>query len=218
LTASTHTHLYLIRHGETESNRNELLHGATDVPLNQTGNAQAELVGERVARSIPIDKLYSSPLQRALRTAMAIARRTGHEPILVPGLAEMNFGAAEGVRFMDLPEQFPVEFPRFLDLTDQDVRYPDGESRAEFFGRVRASIDMIVDDDLGLHVVAVAHGGVIAAALAQVFNEDPSDWRRYNIMNCSVTHIEFAPHGPVSHLLNDVVHLEQFNIAAGDGR
>jgi len=217
LTARKHMHLYLIRHGETESNRNELLHGATDVPLNETGDAQAELVGERVARSIPIDRLYASPLQRALRTALAIARRTGIEPILTPGLAEMNFGAAEGVRFMELAERFPVEFPRFLDLTDHEVRYPDGESRAEFFGRVRESIDSIVDENPGLHVVAVAHGGVIAAALAQIFDDDPPDWRRYNIMNCSVTHIEFAPHGAVSHLLNDVVHLEQIDIAAGDG-
>jgi broad specificity phosphatase PhoE len=218
LSAANHTHLYLIRHGETESNRNELLHGATDVPLNETGEAQAELVGERIAQTLTVDRLYASPLQRALRTAMAISRRTGLEPIIMPGLAEMHFGAAEGVRFHDLVELFPEEFPRFLDLSDSDVRYPDGESRREFLSRVRQSIDQIVDESPGLQVVAVAHGGVIAAALAMIFNENPADWRRYSIKNCSVTHIEFAQDGPISHLMNDVVHLEQFDLTAGGGR
>lgn len=218
MSVSTHTHLYLIRHGETESNRNELLHGATDVPLNGTGEAQAELVGERVARTLTVDRLYASPLQRALRTAQAISSRTGLEPIIVAGLSEMNFGTAEGVHFHDLVELFPDEFPRFLDLSDNEVRYPEGESRAEFFARVRRSIDQIVDESPGLHVVAVAHGGVIAAALAMIFNEDPADWRRYSIQNCSVTHIEFGQEGPISHLLNDVVHLEQFDLTAGGGQ
>lgn len=207
-----HTEVFMVRHGQTDSNVGGLFHGATDVPLNAIGLRQAQLVASRIAQLERLDSLHSSPLQRALTTARAIASRTGLEPRLHVDLSEMDFGEAEGLTLATMSETFPDMALRFADITDYDARFPGGESRREFHTRVREALDRIVSDHAGERLVVVAHGGVIASLLAQVLGDDPNDWRRYSIDNCSVTHLELATHAPVAHLLNDVVHLEQIDI------
>ncbi len=204
-----HTEVFMVRHGQTASNIAGLFHGATDVPLNEVGVRQAELVAERVSVIESLNSLHSSPLQRALRTAQAISRRIGLEPRIHAGLAEMNFGEAEGMVLTAMAERWPELALRFEDLSDDAVRFPGGESRAEFHARVRETLDEIVMAHSGERILVVAHGGVIASLVAQIVGDDPNDWRRYRIDNCSVTHIELATDGPVTHLMNDVVHLEQ---------
>jgi broad specificity phosphatase PhoE len=207
-----HTEVFMVRHGQTDSNVGGLLHGATDVPLNPVGLRQADLVASRIEQLYSLDSLHSSPLKRALRTARAISSRTGIEPRLHSGLAEMNFGQVEGLTLAAMSEQFPELAKRFSDFSDLDARFPGGESRREFHSRVRLALDRIVTSHSGQRLVVVAHGGVIASLVAQILGDDPNDWRRYTIDNCSVTHLEFATSGPIAHLLNDVVHLEQIDI------
>jgi alpha-ribazole phosphatase/probable phosphoglycerate mutase len=207
-----HTEVFMVRHGQTDSNVGGLLHGATDVPLNQLGQRQAELVASRIELLERLHSLHSSPLKRALTTARAISSRTGLQPRLHNDLAEMNFGRVEGLTIAEMIEQFPDLAQRFSDFSDLEARFPGGESRREFHERVRKALDRIVTTHAGERLVVVAHGGVIASLVAQVLGEDPNDWRRYTIDNCSVTHIELATSGPIAHLLNDVVHLERIDI------
>src|SRR3990172_9560835 len=101
-----HTELFLVRHGQADSNVAGLFHGATDVPLNEIGVRQAALVARRIQQIDEIDGLHSSPMQRALRTAEAIAAGTRLCPCLHPGLAEMNFGDAEGLTLEQLRERY----------------------------------------------------------------------------------------------------------------
>lgn len=213
-----HTHLYLVRHGETNSNVNLLLHGRTDVPLNDHGRSQAERIGERMTEFPELDRIVSSPLQRALHTAQAIQRRTDLPLETMEGLEEMNFGDAEGIVYNELENVFPDESSRLLDPEEFDVRYPNGETRREFFERVKAAIERITESYAGQHVVVVAHGGVIAATLSLLLADDPDNWRERPIRNTSLTHIELATEGPVGHLVNDVVHLEQMTLAPGNGK
>lgn len=208
----TYTELFFVRHGQTDSNVAGLFHGATDVPLNAVGLRQAELVAERIRQIEHLQALHSSPMQRALRTAHAISARTGLRPFLQPLLAEMHFGEAEGLTLDQLRERYPEIMQRFLDPTDRSVGFPGGESRGQFHDRVRQTIDRIATLHQGERIVIVAHGGVISSAIAQMLGEDPSDWRRYHVSNCSVTHVELASSGPVTHLFNDVVHLEELQV------
>ncbi|HYI14760.1 MAG TPA: histidine phosphatase family protein [Thermomicrobiales bacterium] len=210
--AVKHTEVFMVRHGQTDSNVGGLLHGATDVPLNGVGLRQAQMVASRIEQLESLHSLHSSPLQRALTTAHAISSRTGLTPLLHGGLAEMDFGQVEGLTIAAMAEQFPDLAVRFADFSDLDARFPGGESRREFHDRVRMALDRIVTSHAGERLVVVAHGGVIASLIAQMLGDDPNDWRRYTIDNCSVTHLEFATSGPIAHLLNDVVHLEQTDI------
>lgn len=213
--ATRYTELFMIRHGQTDSNVSGLFHGSTDVPLNQRGERQAALVAARVSQLPALDSLHSSPLQRALSTARAISATIGLEPRQHAGLAEMHFGEAEGLVVTAMAERFPDLAHRFEDLDDQDVRFPGGESRREFHDRVRNTLDRIIGEHAGERLLVVAHGGVIGSALAQILGENPNDWRRFTIDNCSVTHIELATARPVAHVVNDVVHLEQLELTNG---
>ncbi|MDP1673379.1 MAG: histidine phosphatase family protein, partial [Burkholderiales bacterium] len=84
-----------LRHGETEPNRLGLVAGASDVPLNERGLAQARAAAARLA-SGGIDAIWCSPLQRARNTARCVTEVLGIEPVIVAELAERNWGELEG--------------------------------------------------------------------------------------------------------------------------
>jgi broad specificity phosphatase PhoE len=213
-----HTEVFMVRHGQTDSNALGLFHGSTDIPLNAYGLKQATLVAARMRQLSELRSIHSSPLLRALATAQAISNSIGLSPRIHAGLAEMHFGEAEGLRLIEMSERYPHLTERFEDLEDHDVRFPGGESRREFHTRVRETLDRIVTQHAGERILVVAHGGVIGSAIAQILGENPNDWRRYTVDNCSVTHIELATSGPVAHLVNDVVHLEEIDIGEAANR
>lgn len=213
LDGKRHTDLYLIRHGETNSNVQGLLHGVTDVPLNPKGREQAQLIARRLSELRHLNRIVASPLQRAYHTAQAIAAATSLPLEVHDGLKEMNFGDAEGEPFEKVGERFPEISYRFLDPADLEARYPNGESRREFFARVETTIDEIATRYLGEDIVVVSHGGFIAAALTLLLNENPNNWRDRPITNTSLTHIELATDGAVAHLINDAIHLEQLDLS-----
>ncbi len=207
-----HTELFLVRHGQTDSNVARLFDGATDTPLNQLGRRQAQLVAKRIGELADLSSLYSSPLQRALLTAQAISRNIGLQPVIEAGLREMNFGVAESHTMAAIIERWPELAARMQDPGQADVSFPDGESRREFHHRVRTTLDLIATAQQGQRIVVVAHGGVISSAVAQMLGHDPNDWRKFTVDNCSVTHIELATSGSIAHVVNDVVHLESLTI------
>ncbi|XP_040031001.2 fructose-2,6-bisphosphatase TIGAR B [Gasterosteus aculeatus] len=92
--------LTLVRHGETQYNRDKLLQGqGVDTPLSETGLQQADAVG-RYLRGITFNDVFASDLQRAVRTAEIILKNSTHssgpEMVLEPLLRERGFGVAEG--------------------------------------------------------------------------------------------------------------------------
>lgn len=202
------TTLYLVRHGRTASNARRLLHGVTDVPLDAVGQRQADCIADRLSRESTVDVLLSSPLARALTTAGTIGRRIGLQPIVVPELIEMDFGALEGATFERILEEHPDLSARLLDLDDFDVAWPDGESRRGFYERVHAAFLAILSDYAAHRVVVVAHGGVIGAFLARIQGRSPNDPSSYDVLNCSLTHLHVSADRTLLHLRNDVVHLQ----------
>lgn len=202
--------LFLVRHGRTDSNVQRLLHGSTDVPLNAYGLQQAVLIAERLRREAerePFDVLISSPLQRALTTARIIGDRLGMEPIVNPGLSEMNFGRLEGLTIERIAAEHPEVAAR-LEARDELFAWPEGESLRGFDTRIMATFLSILEEYDNQRVIVVAHGGVIGSFLAQAVGIPPHDWQRFHTANCSLTHLEVRPDQTLMHLFNDQVHLE----------
>ncbi len=129
-----------LRHGETENNRLGLVAGASDVPLNATGQAQARAAAQRLAAS-GVDAIWSSPLQRARDTADCVAQVLGLPVLVVPELAERNWGELEG---------------RPRELRQRGVTPPGGESLDDFSARTRRGLQQIAASRLPL---IVAHSG-----------------------------------------------------------
>lgn len=129
-----------LRHGETENNRLGLVAGASDVPLNATGQAQARAAAQRLITS-GIDAIWSSPLRRARDTADCVAQALGLPVLVIPELAERNWGELEG---------------RPRELRQPGVTPPGGESLENFRGRTLRGLQQIASSRLPL---IVAHSG-----------------------------------------------------------
>ncbi len=202
------TTLLLVRHGRTRANRQGLFLGATDIPLDQFGRHQAQLVADRIAREWPTDAIVTSPLLRARTTAEPIADRLGLVPTIIDDLREMDFGRFEGHTFDEIYRLDPGFVERLADFHDDDLEWPGGEQRGAFYRRVWAAFEQVVRDHPGRRVVVVAHGGVIGAFMAMLRGQLPGDPTIYGLQNCSVTHLVVqAPHTEV-HRFNCVAHLD----------
>ena len=154
------TELLLIRHGETDWNRRQCFQGQIDVPLNETGLAQARRMAARLA-SERIDALVVSDLTRARQTATPLAEALGLMPQLEPALREQSFGILEGMSFDEIRQRHPEEFALWV-KQDPDYALPGGaENRRDFHRRVIAALHATGRTHAGRRIAVVTHGGVL---------------------------------------------------------
>lgn len=209
--AAGETTLLLVRHGRTEANRQRLLQGVTNVPLDAAGRRQARQIADLLGRDQEIDAVLSSPLERALATARVIGERVGLEPIVDPGLIEMDFGSYEGKPHERLVFENPALAERFLDVDDYDARWPGGDSRGNFYQRVWQTFESILRAYAAHRIVVVAHGGVFGAFLAMLQGRSPNDLTAYDLHNCSLTHLQVSAAHTLIHCRNQIGHLDGFD-------
>ncbi len=193
--------LYLVRHGETDWNLARRIQGSTDIPLNDTGRAQAATAGALLARR-DWDAIYSSPLSRAFETASIIAGEVGlGEPIAVDALVERAYGEAEGLADPQLAERFPGDTP-----------VPGRESRGAVLGRVLPALMELAETHPDQAIIVVSHGGVIRSVLNAV---DP-DNKHPAITNGSV-HSFSHDNGTLTLIaFDDPIELESLDCGTGD--
>ena len=154
------TRLVLIRHGETDWNREERWQGQTDVPLNSAGRAQVSALAESM-RGRPLDAIYSSDLLRASQTAEAVSEATGAPLTLDPRLREIDLGEWQGM----LSEEIRSRDGGLVDMFFQDPQARAGlrgESVAEVFLRMTSAVDEILSRHRTGRVAVVSHGLALA--------------------------------------------------------
>lgn len=204
---SVETRLILIRHGETDDNVAGRVAGWRESQLTERGHAQVEQVAAHVtARYRPV-AVYASPLRRAKETADALARQLGQTVQTHPGLREISFGDVEGLTLPELRQRFPELLARAVHPEDEDMGWPNGETRRAFQERVRAAFDTIAAAHLGQTVAIVTHGGVVARLLADIAEGRPGRWSAYESANCSVAEIVQTDGAFTIAGWNDIEHL-----------
>ena len=141
------TFIYLIRHGQTAWNREEIFRGRTDVPLDQTGLRQAELAGEYF-KGMEIHAIYSSPLARAWQTAQKIGSlySLGVQPL--EGIIDMSFGNWEGHPHDEIKKMDPETYRQWRDEPHR-ARLPGGESLDEVRVRAMAAVEEVIRSNSG---------------------------------------------------------------------
>ena len=178
--------IYIIRHGQTEKNKANLLQGRSDVPLNEAGKQQAEVVRDQFrAAGICFDKVYSSPLIRAVQTAEII---TGTNPPTPPEvtienrLIEMDYGPYEG---MDLREPAPEVMTFFRDFVHNPA--PEGmEPLKDVVSRLGEFLEEIKEEAEAENILISTHAIAMKGALEYLTPESQgSYWSKY-IGNCAV--------------------------------
>lgn len=162
------TELLLVRHGETDWNREGRYQGQTDVPLNATGLAQAEALAES-QRGRPLDWVYASDLQRARQTAEILGRVTGAPVHIDRRLREIDQGAWEGQLFSHIQDaQGDLLAQRRREPLD--TRPPGGETVREVMARVLPLLDEIHSRHPDGRVALVSHGAALAVIKIHVLD------------------------------------------------
>lgn len=207
--------LLLIRHGQTHGNINRHLQGDDD-PLTELGRAQAMTTARYLAANESVTHLYCSPLARAFETASIIGRAIRHEPMIEPGLAEINIGVAAGTPFDVWMADNPQHADQLRDpVTRMDFTWHGGENGHAFRDRVYAAWDHIVNEHRGLgHVVAVVtHGGALAWIAARIQGLPDDTWPEDAFRNLSISEIDVARDGSTEVITwNQVRHLEEAGV------
>lgn len=199
---------YVVRHGETEANRNGVLQGHLDVPLSSEGLRQARAAGRALA-GVEFDAVYSSDLCRARETARAILEGRQCELVLDRRLREINLGSLSGLTGEEARERFPEYHARLAKDPYYTRRPGGGESRMDLRERVASALDDIYEWNKakeGACVAIVSHGGVINAILN--IAKAGVDWPGFTVDNCSVTVLERDDDGWRTVKMNDCRHLE----------
>lgn len=157
------TELILIRHGETDWNRELRFQGQVDVPLNAVGHAQAHRVALRLAAE-NLHHLVSSDLIRAQQTAHPVARHSlapqPLDPVLDAALREQDFGVVDGMRVADIRAQHPQAWAQWVRF-EADYAFAGGESTRQFHARVMAALRALAQKHPQQTLVVVTHGGVL---------------------------------------------------------
>jgi phosphoserine phosphatase len=200
--------LLLVRHGETEWNRLSRFQGQIDIPLNETGQAQAQKAADFL-QDIPLDFAVTSPLSRPKETAQIILQH--HSAALgdEPALKEIGHGLWEGKLEVEINTEYAAELEQWK-RAPHTVQMPEGENLQQVWDRSVAAWEGIVrsapDQTTGL---VVAHDAVNKCILCHVLGLQPQDIWAIKQGNGAVTVVDY-PKGlagkPVVQALNITTH------------
>ena len=204
----------LIRHGETEWNREGRIQGYhADSPLTASGHAQAHLLAERLA-SEAFDALHSSDAGRTRQTATPICAATGLEVVYDATLRERNYGLFEGRTYREVEREYPEAFQKFR---TRDPYYvpPNGESAVQFRDRVVAALERIAEGAAG-GVAVITHGGVLGMMYRHVTGTPLDSKRSYSLHNASINRFLYSDKRWSIEIWGDIAHLPADSIDSID--
>lgn len=204
--------MLLVRHGETEWNRQKRFQGQIDVPLNENGRLQARQAAEFL-KSVSIDRAVSSPMMRPKETAELILQ---HHPEVTltfkDDLQEISHGLWEGKLEAEIEMSYPGELARWQ-ATPEAVQMPEGENLQQVWDRATAAWDAIVAEaaqsEAPLTVMVVAHDAVNKAILCHVTGLGPEHFWSFKQGNGAVSVIDYPVGGgqPILRAMNITTHL-----------
>ncbi|MCR4890649.1 MAG: histidine phosphatase family protein [Lachnospiraceae bacterium] len=189
--------LYVIRHGETDLNREKRLQGCLNIPLNEKGIELAKVTGEAL-KAVPFDMVYTSPLIRARLTAELTVGPSekcfGRKIPFIedPRLAEIDFGDFEGLGCGEenfaLPGYTFKTFSRFYADPFHIDPFPNGEGVKEVIARTDDALQQIVNTPAYQDkIILVSTHGCAGRAMLNRYYEDKTDfWQGKVPYNCEV--------------------------------
>jgi probable phosphoglycerate mutase len=201
------TRLILVRHGETDDNRNQVFQGQLGSGLNDHGRDQAALLAARLARAPRRPAaIVSSDLARARETAEVLGAALGMAPTLDPDLREVFLGAWQGLPSAEIARRFPGEWSAWR--SGQDIRRGGGETYAELGDRVSRAMDRAAAVHPGSTVIVVSHGAALKSFVARVLGLGSLGMRAFRVQaNTGVSVVERDEEGQRILVWNDEAHL-----------
>jgi len=186
------TTVVVVRHGETDWNREGRIQGWAASPLNERGRRQARAAGRHLAATYDLDRVVASDLRRTRETT-AMVREGGElpEPEFTKGWRERSFGEFQGLTYEQVFGEFP-EHRGSIGMLGLESCPEGGESLLGARERVPVEVeDMLERSDADEEILVVTHGGPIYVLLAHVRGTDlPTAITSLSQGNCAVNELE----------------------------
>jgi alpha-ribazole phosphatase/probable phosphoglycerate mutase len=182
--------IYLLRHGQTAWNADGNRYcGRTDIPLTEKGIAQAEMVKEQL-KNIVFKVVYSSPLERAFKTAQIAAG--GNKVIKDERLIEADFGNWEGKTRAEFIQENESLWNNWVQDATNTKAGGNGESASDVVERVNSFFDDLLQQHENSDILVVAHNAVNRFYMAHKLGMNLKDYRRILQENSTITmfHLE----------------------------
>ncbi len=196
----------LIRHGETDWNTQQIFRGKIDIPLNESGLAQARAVRESL-KDREIDKIYSSPLSRALETARILGENRNLKIETEEAFIDIDFGRWQGLSHQKVSEEHKDLYEMWLS-NPQTVTFPEGESLETVRTRSGKALDEIVENHPGETLAIVSHRVLNKVLLCVVLGVELSHFWYIRQDTCAINVFEYKDGAFYLTLLNDTCHLK----------
>ena len=200
------TTIYLVRHGQTNSNITGFYMGWSNEDLDEVGHSQARRLSSRLAR-FPIASVYTSPLRRAYTTAAILAEPHKLEPKVVRDLIEIRLGDWQGLHLNEIKQRWP-ELWQQSRIDPSELTLPNGESFGQVTERAVRAFEMVVEANRGKQAIIVTHDGIVRILVAHTLGVSNSIYRSLEVNNASLSVIQVAYNNSRIITLNDTSHFE----------
>jgi broad specificity phosphatase PhoE len=209
--------IFLFRHGETDWNREGRMQGSVDIPLNQTGREQAARL-HAFFKDNPVDVVLSSDLSRARETAEIAVSALDIPIVLEPRLRETKLGDAEGLTPDEFAKRFGEELlARWRDSGESgmNVRFPNGESKAEHLARVIEGLSDFLHSTPHSRIAVATHGGAMRRIIHHIL---PDLEHAVMVGNCVVYRLIYNTQNKIWEINSDPVCGDPNEIARARGQ
>lgn len=200
------TRVYLVRHGTTDWNKEEIFRGRIDCQLNETGQAEARALAGYF-RDIPLEVIYSSPLSRALGTAQVLAAAKGLRVFSDPAFVDMDFGAWQGLPLQEVKEKYS-DLYQVWRKRPQTVTFPGGESLGQVRVRAWEGLTRIVRENPEKTALIIAHRVVTKVLICAILGLDDSHFWQIQQDTTAVNCFQHNRGIFITSLINDTCHLK----------
>lgn len=192
--------VYILRHAQTDMNKEKLIQGRLDIPINDEGVVQAKNRRDAVIKSgLSFDVIFTSPLERAIQTTEIVSGVNRSEFIIDERLAELCFGEIEGLNYRSLP--FPQS--NFFDSPKDYIPAKGGETFEELESRLTSFFTDLTSDDFNrfnysskdendFSILITSHGTVMHSILKNLLELDYDDFWTPPASNCSLFEVQLS--------------------------
>ena len=198
--------ILLLRHAETDWNRERRFQGWRDIPLSPTGREQAESAARLLAAS-PLAAVWSSPLARARETAALIAAPHKLTVCEADAFKEMGFGDWEGLTRDEVRERFPDAHRAWAE-TPNEAAWPGAETLGVVRARALAGLEALREAHQGQTVCLVSHGITSRILILEALGLGLDRLWSLGLSSTGISELEFRDDWTALHRMNTLVHLD----------
>lgn len=201
------TEIVIVRHGETELNTAGVFRGRADVALNDRGREQAEAAAAALS-GIPVAAVFSSPMVRALDTALAISACHGLEPVVDEAFNNIELGEWQGREKEAVRAEYPDLWRQWREDPDA-LRIPGGETLADVRRRAHRRTLELAEEHCDERIVIVSHRSVAKLLAGALMGMESGYFWRFYLDNAGYSIFGFNGGDPVLLRWNETCHLDE---------